>query len=73
MKVTDMLAGWRRGTIFKYDGIRLKAQDDQICGLLADAAFFEAIGSCSLKTAIEVAIECQRLTLADLPIPVGMI
>jgi len=68
-----MLTRWKRGTVFEYEGIRLKAQDDEICGLLADAAFFETIGSCSLKTAIGVAIECQRITLADLPIPVGMI
>ena len=68
-----MLAGRKRGTVFEYEGIRLKAQDDEICGLLADAVFFETIGSCSLKNAIGVAIECQRITLADLPIPVGMI
>jgi hypothetical protein len=62
-----------RGTVFEYDGIRFKAQDDEICSLLSDAAIFEKIGSCSLKTAIGVAFECQRITLADLPIPVGCV
>ena len=62
-----------RGTIFEYDGLRFKAQDDEICALLSDAAIFEKIGSCSLKTAIMVALECQRITLAYLPIPVGCV
>ena len=61
----------KRGTVFEYDGLRLKAQDDEICGLLADSALFERCGTCSLKTAIYEAIKCGRLTLADLPIPVG--
>ena len=64
---------WKRGTIFEFDGMRLKAQDDDICSLLADAAVFEKAGSCSLKTAVRVAIECGRLTLADLPVPVGRV
>lgn len=62
-----------RGTIFEYGGIKFKAQDDEICSLLSDAAIFEKIGSCSLRTAMRVALECQRITLADLPIPVGCI
>ena len=66
-----MLNEGRRGTVFEYGGVRLKAQDDEICALLADAAIFEKCGSCSLKTAVGVAIECGRLTMADLPVPVG--
>lgn len=62
-----------RGTIFEYDGLRFKAQDDEICALLADAAIFEKAGTCGLKTAIRVAFECQRITLADLPVPVGCV
>ena len=62
-----------RGTIFEYDGMRFKAQDDEICSLLSDAAIFERIGTCNLKTAIRVALECQRITLADLPVPVGCV
>lgn len=62
-----------RGTIFEYDGIRFKAQDDEIIRLLEDAAFFEKAGTASLNTAIRVALECQRITLADLPIPVGFV
>lgn len=62
-----------RGTIFEYEGLRFKAQDDEICSLLADAAIFEQAGSCNLKTAIRVALECQRITLADLPAPVGCV
>ena len=63
----------KRGTVFEYDGLRFKAQDDEICALLADAALFERAGTCSLRTAIRVALECQRITLANLPIPVGLI
>ena len=33
-----------RGTIFEDDGLRFKAQDDEICDLLSDAAIFENIG-----------------------------
>ena len=62
-----------KGTIFEYDGLRFKAQDDEICALLADVALFERAGTCSLKTAIRVALECQRITLADLPVPVGCV
>jgi hypothetical protein len=62
-----------RGTIFEYNGMKFKAQDDEICGLLSDAAWFEKIGSASLKTAIRVALECQRITVYDLPIPVGLL
>jgi|GEM_PF-5583918 hypothetical protein len=62
-----------RGTVFEYDGMRFKAQDDEICSLLSDAAILEKIGSCNLKTAIRVALECQRITLADLPVPVGCV
>jgi hypothetical protein len=62
-----------RGIIFKCDGLKFKAQDDEIFSLLADAAIFEKIGSCSLKTAVRVALECQRITLADLPVPVGCV
>ena len=62
-----------RGTVFEYDGIKYKAQDDEICSLLSDAAIFEKIGSCSLKTAIQVALECQRITLAGLHVPVGCV
>lgn len=63
----------KRGTVFEYDGLRFKAQDDEICSLLADAAFFERAGTCSLNTAMRVALECQRITLADLPIPIGCV
>ena len=62
-----------RGTVFEHEGLRFKAQDDEIIRLLEDAAFFEKAGSCSLKTALRVAIECQRITLADFPVPVGLI
>lgn len=62
-----------KGAIFEYEGVRFKAQDDEIIRLLADAAFFEQAGSCSWKEAIRVALECQRITLADLPIPVGCV
>lgn len=62
-----------KGTIFEYDGLKFKAQDDEIIRLLEDAAVFEKAGSCSLKTAIRVALECQRITLVDLPIPVGFV
>jgi hypothetical protein len=60
-----------RGAIFEYGGLRFKAQDDEILSLLEDAALFEKCGTCSLKTAIQVALECQRITMADLPVPVG--
>jgi hypothetical protein len=63
----------KRGTVFEYDGLRFKAQDNEICSLLADAAIFEKAGTCSLKTAMRVALECQRITLADLPVPLGLI
>jgi hypothetical protein len=62
-----------RGTVFEYDGLRFKAQDDEIISLLEDAAFFEKCGTCSLKTAFRVALQCQRITLADLPVPVGCV
>jgi hypothetical protein len=62
-----------RGTIFEYDGLRFKAQDDEIIALLEDAALFERAWTCSLKTAVRVAFECQRITLADLPVPVGRV
>lgn len=66
------MSEWKAGTIFEYEGIRFKAQDDEICRLLADAAIFEKAGSCSLRAAIQVALECQRITVADLPVPVGL-
>lgn len=63
----------KRGTIFEHEGVRFKAQDDEICSLLEDAAVFEKIGKCNFKTAIRVALECRRITVADLPVPVGCI
>jgi hypothetical protein len=62
-----------RGTVFEYDGLRLKVQDDEIFSLLVNADLHEKCGTCSLKTAVLVALRCQRITLADLPIPVGCI
>ena len=63
----------KRGTVFEYDGLRLKAQDDEIFQLLVDAEWCEKTGGCKLKTAVLVALRCQRITLADLPVPVGCI
>lgn len=72
-----MSAGWSasypKGTVFEYDGVLYKAQDDEIVGILADAALFEMAGSCSLQTAFEVATKCQRITFAELPIPIGCV
>ena len=62
-----------RGTVFEYDGLRFKAQDDDIMQLLENAYWCEKTGGCKLKTAVLVALCCQRITLADLPIPVGCI
>jgi hypothetical protein len=68
-----MAEQWKKGTFFEWEGLRLKAQDDEICRLLADAALFEQCGTASLKTAMQIAIACGRITLADLPVPVGKI
>ena len=50
-----------RGTIFEYDGMRFKAQDDEIIRLLSDAAIFEKAETASLHEAIRVAVGCARL------------
>lgn len=60
-----MSAGWSasypKGTVFEHDGILYKAQDDEIVSILADASLFEMAGTCSLRTAFEVALKYQRI------------
>ena len=62
-----------KGAIFEYEGIRFRAQDDEIISLLSDAAVFEVAGTAGLQTAIRIAVEYGRLTRADLPTPVGCV
>jgi hypothetical protein len=68
-----LVSEWKRGQMFEWGGIRYVAQDDEIIKLLSEAAIFERVGSCSLREAFLVALECQRITVADLPTPVGLV
>jgi hypothetical protein len=50
-----------KGTVIEYRGIKFTAADDQILGLLSDAAIFEKAETASLHEAIRVAVGCARL------------
>lgn len=62
-----------RGQIIECRGVRLKAQDDEIVALIESAKLHHIIGTCDAGRAVEEAIKCERLTLADLPVPIGLV
>ena len=52
---------WMKGTVIEYHGDKFVAADDEILGLLSDAAIFEKAGSASFHEAFGVAIGCGRM------------
>lgn len=56
---------WPKGTEFSFEGMRLRAMDDKICGILEETTMFERKGSNDVRIAIQVAIKCGRLERLD--------